>query len=57
LVVGIGTGTEALKDYSKKKGEEQKAELKKKEEEEGRKEEELVMKALANKNLDYSSLL
>jgi hypothetical protein len=56
LVTGIGTGVEALKDYTKTKGEKQKLELKKKEEL-NKKEEEKVMTAIADKNLDYSAYL
>ena len=56
LVTGIGTGVEALKDYSKNKAEQQKVDLKK-QEELNKKEEEKVMTAIADKNLDYSSYL
>ena len=56
LVTGIGTGVEALKDYSKTKAKQQKIDLKK-QEELNKKEEEKVMTAIADKNLDYSSYL
>ena len=56
LVTGIGTGVEALKDYSKNKTKDQKASLEK-QKELGKKEEEQVMTAIANKNLDYSAYL
>jgi hypothetical protein len=56
LVTGIGTGVEALKDYTKTKGEQKKLEVKK-QEELNKKEEEKVMTAIADKNLDYSAYL
>jgi hypothetical protein len=56
LVTGIGTGVEALKDYSKNKTKDQKASLEK-QKELGKKEEEQVMTAIADKNLDYSAYL
>jgi hypothetical protein len=56
LVTGIGTGVEALKDYTKTKGEEQKL-ADKKQKELDKKEEEKIMAAIADKNLDYSAYL
>jgi len=56
LVTGIGTGVEALKDYTKTKGEEQKL-ANKKQKELDKKEEEKIMAAIADKNLDYSAYL